>query len=106
MRGFQISKFIVSETARKLRKKFCWEEAELQHELRVIVRKAEIVEPKTIPRAVPNDPDDDHVVACAIEGQADLIVSGDRDLLSLDEYQGIQVVRPMDFLRMVGGPKE
>jgi uncharacterized protein len=99
--GIILSKFIVAETARKLRDKFRWEEAELQRSLRAIVRKAEIVEPKTIPRVVPNDSDDDHIVACAVEGLADLIVSGDRDLQALGSYAGIPIVRPADFLRTV-----
>jgi predicted nucleic acid-binding protein len=33
---------------------------------------------------------------------ADLIVSGDRHLLSLKEYEGIPIVRPMDVLRTLG----
>jgi len=37
-------------------------------------------------RAVPNDPDDNHIIPCAMEGQADLIVSGDRDLLTLGSF--------------------
>jgi len=100
--GIILSKFIVSETARKLRDKFRWEEAELQHALRTIVRKAEIVEPKAVPRVVPDDSDDDHIAACALEGQADLIVSGDRHLSKLGSYAGIPIVRPVDFLRTIG----
>ncbi|MFL6606200.1 MAG: putative toxin-antitoxin system toxin component, PIN family [Steroidobacteraceae bacterium] len=38
----------------------------------------ELVEPIEIPRIV-RDPDDDHVLACALTAQANLIVSGDRD---------------------------
>ena len=37
-------------------------------------------------------PDDDHVLACALAAQADLIVSGDSDLLNLKRYQGIEIV--------------
>jgi len=48
--------------------------------------------------AVPADPADDMVLACAIEGQADLIVSGDRHLLDLGEYQGIPIVTAREFL--------
>jgi putative PIN family toxin of toxin-antitoxin system len=96
-----LSPAIIAETARKLRGKFRWEESRLQHSLRDIVKKAEIVQPKAIPNAVPNDPDDNHIIACALEGRADLIVSGDRDLLALGSYAGIPIVRPVDFLRTV-----
>lgn len=53
---------------------------------------------------MPGDPDDDPIVACAVEGRADLIVSGDRHLLALGECAGIPVVRPADFLRTIGHP--
>lgn len=48
--------------------------------------------------ATPADPTDDMVLACAVEGQADLIVSGDRHLLDLGEYQGIPIVTAREFL--------
>lgn len=57
------------------------------------------VEPGTVPRVVPHDPDDDHVLACAIAAQADLIVSGDRDLLDLKAYQGIPIVSAAEALK-------
>lgn len=49
------------------------------------------VQPARIAR-VSADPDDDHVLACAIAAKADLIVSGDSDLLSLKAYEGIAIV--------------
>ncbi len=101
-----LSPAIVTEMARKLRGKFYLEERTLQDTVRNLVRRAELVQPKAIPDAVPNDPDDNHIIACALEGQADLIVSGDRHLLALHEYEGIPIVRPMDFLRIVGEPSQ
>ncbi len=56
-------------------------------------RIAIVVLPADTPRVVPTDPDDDHVVAAAVTGQADLIASGDkRDLLPLGSFQGIAIV--------------
>lgn len=50
------------------------------------------VSPLHTPRAVPNDADDDHVIAAALAAGADLVVSGDRDLLSMGNHEGIAIV--------------
>ena len=47
--------------------------------------------------AIPDDPKDEHVLGCAIAGQADLIVSGDRHLLDLGSFQGIAIVSAREF---------
>ncbi len=53
---------------------------------------------------VPNDPNDDPVVAPAVASSADILVTGDRrHLLSLHEYQGIRIISPRDFLDQVSG---
>ena len=49
--------------------------------------------------AVPDDPDDNIIIACVIEAEADVIISGDRHLLSLGSYQGMPIVKAVDFLR-------
>ena len=65
---------------------------------------AKVVRPKRIGRIVPNDPDDDAVIACALAASADLIVSGDKHLLSLGgQYQGISIVTPAQAVQLVGG---
>lgn len=45
-----------------------------------------------IGRTVPDDADDDQVIAAAIAAGADWIVSGDADLLSMGSYQGIPII--------------
>jgi putative PIN family toxin of toxin-antitoxin system len=47
------------------------------------------------------DPKDDKFFACAVEGEADYIVSGDRDLLDIGEYAGIQIIRLLDFVAIL-----
>ena len=55
-------------------------------------RLADIVEPQPLSVPVCRDPDDDHVLACALAAQATLIVSGDKDLLDLQPYKGIPIL--------------
>lgn len=51
--------------------------------------------------AVPDDPDDDHVLACAVDGEADVIVSGDHHLLDLGVYRDIPIITVRDFLDLL-----
>jgi putative PIN family toxin of toxin-antitoxin system len=63
----------------------------------------ELVEPVDVPR-VARDPDDDHVLACALAASAELIVSGDLDLLALTAYERIPIVTPAAALRQIQAP--
>jgi putative PIN family toxin of toxin-antitoxin system len=51
--------------------------------------------------AAVRDPDDAKLLNCAAAGGADYIVSGDKDLPSLSEYEGIAIVTPSDFARIL-----
>ncbi len=46
------------------------------------------------------DPGDDKYLELALAGQADVIVSSDRDLLDLDPWRGIPIVTPAGFLAL------
>lgn len=98
-----LSPAIIREVARILREDFHWEEARLRRRLKLLVRVGELVTPQHPLHVITNDPDDNRILECAVEGQANLIVSGDRDLRRLKLYQGIPIVTPTDFLRTLGG---
>jgi putative PIN family toxin of toxin-antitoxin system len=67
-----------------------------------IRRLAAMAVPTEVPHIVTSDADDDHVLACAVAAKADLIVSGDRHLLSLgSDYQGISIVTPVRAVEVI-----
>ena len=47
------------------------------------------------------DPKDDKFLACAVEGAADYIVTGDADLLSLEKFHAVRIVRPAEFVQLL-----
>lgn len=54
------------------------------------------------PPANLRDPDDVHVLACAVSAQADAIVTGDKDLLTMKSFEGIPIVNAAEALKRLG----
>ena len=64
----------------------------------ISVKKADVQ------RVIVNDPDDDHILACAVVGRADYLVTYDPHFDCLgSEYQGIQILDGLHFLYIVRG---
>ena len=55
---------------------------------------------------VRKDPEDNKFIACAVEGDADYIVSGDEHLLDLKHYKSIQIVDARAFLKILGASEK
>jgi putative PIN family toxin of toxin-antitoxin system len=66
--------------------------------LRLYHRHATWVEAEALAEPVCRDPDDDMVLATAIAGEADVMVTGDEDLLVLGSHAGISILSPRQFL--------
>lgn len=67
-----------------------------------IGRLAEIVDPPPLLSRISRDADDDAVLALAAAARADLIVSGDADLLVLLSHAGVPIVTPAQALALIG----
>ena len=96
-----ISPALLDELDEKLRLKFA-----IGAEDAAIVRAklenvAEIVKPDTALHVIEDDPDDNRVLECAVKGNTDYIVTGDRHLLKLGSYKAIPIVTVRQFLDAV-----
>ena len=74
-------------------------DADIAEYLEILRTSAVLVPGAITVNAVPDDPDDNIIIACAIEAEVDMIISGDQHLLSLGSYQRIPIVKAVDFLR-------
>jgi putative PIN family toxin of toxin-antitoxin system len=68
---------------------------------RALRSAASLVTPLSGSHGVVRDPNDDHVVACALAASVGHLVTGDPDLLTLKVYQDIQMVTSEDFIRLL-----
>ena len=83
------------------RRKFGLENREVDSLLAEILTISTIVDPSLRIQAVVSDPDDNRVLECALAGNAEFIISGDRHLLELGHYREITIIRASDFLKLM-----
>jgi putative PIN family toxin of toxin-antitoxin system len=83
----------------RLRRKYPITDEQVERLITLLEQEALVVPGKANTKgAIPDDPQDEMVLACAVDGLADLIVSGDRHLLDLKEYRDIPIITAREFL--------
>jgi len=97
-------KEILDEFAEKLLVKFKFSEEMTQATVEEIRRFSRLIEISGTLKVVPDDPDDDMVVECAVMGDATHIVTGDKHLLSLTNHQGIAILKAAEFVALLSSP--
>lgn len=68
-----------------------------RRQLAILESALKMVRPVTLSGRVCRDPDDDAIVSCALGGKAKIICSGDEDLLAINGYRGLEILRPREF---------
>lgn len=101
-----LSDDILEEVARVLlteernRRRYGYPDAQVAEYCKGLAELATIVQ--GVPQIkVVRDPNDDMIVACAIAAGADYLVTRDKDMLSLNHYEGIEFVTPEAFLKIL-----
>ena len=93
------SEEIREELVATLTGKFGWSADRADSACRELWQDVHWVTPSQEVRAS-RDPDDDHILACALESQSAFVITGDQDLLALHPFQGMSIVTPVVFLRL------
>ncbi len=82
-------------------KKYHLTEQLISQHLDTLRTEAEVAPGSLVLDVVPDDSKDNHVVAAAVETHCEYLVSGDRHLLDLREFQNIHIVTPREFLTLL-----
>lgn len=85
---------IIAETVRILRKKFKWPEHNIDKFIRRLSDISENIRPHIELNIIKEMESDNRILECAVSGDANLIISGDKHLLKLKIYKNIPIVRP------------
>jgi putative PIN family toxin of toxin-antitoxin system len=87
-----LTKTIILETLAVLSQKFGKDKEELARVAVFLADIAQLIEPKRKVHILSDEPDN-RILEGALEGKASAIVTGDRAILKLERYEGIQIVR-------------
>ena len=91
------SKFILTEFSEKSISKFNFSKYEATKSTQLLLSRLTIVIPKKLEKVICRDPEDDFILATALQGKCQCIISGDDDLLVLKKYKGINIISPQGF---------
>lgn len=96
------SEAMIVELTGVLGSKFGWDPRHLEDVRRELLTLASVVETTSRMTVIREDDADNRVLECAVDGRADLIVTGDRHLAALGSFAGIGIVSPRSFAEALG----
>ena len=96
-----ISKDIINETLSVLSTKFHHDREALSHLAIYLSEVAQMVEPVGVKLTVLKDEPDNRILECAVSGKADVIVTGDKEMVMLKEFKGIRIMSLKEYLERI-----
>ena len=97
-----VSPFILKELEEVLEEDFAWGKEQTKRTIDRIKEATRQVRPRIKISIIKEKDSDNRILECALESKVQYIVSGDkRHLLSLKEYQGIRILSPAQFLKVI-----
>ena len=93
-----VSPSILKEVEGVLLPKFHWSARATRDAIAAIQEFTQLVHPKETIRLITEDEADNHILECAIEASADVVITGDRHLQALQRFRGVPIVSPGEFV--------
>ena len=88
---------ILDETVEVLERDFKYSKSEAKNIIEKMLLFADLIKPKQKIDIIKDDLDDNKVIECAIESSSDYIITYDKHLLKLKEYEGIKIIKPEEI---------
>ena len=85
----------------RIQVKYHLSESDIQAFVLTLIHKGNCVSGELALKGVAPDPGDDKIISCAVEGEAQFIVTGDKALQQLKEYQGIKTINAEEFIKLL-----
>lgn len=97
------SAFILDELREKLSLKFKLDANIIDRLIALLIKKVLVVTPTVLQAQACRDKDDDNVLGTAIAGECGCLITGDKDLIDIKKYKGIDIIRPNEFWKWEHG---
>ncbi len=89
---------IIEEYKKVLKRDFDYTEDEINNFISIIMQFSNIIEPDTTIEVIEDDPEDNRILECAVSASADFILSYDKHLLILKEFNNIKIIKPEELI--------
>ncbi|MCI0440671.1 MAG: putative toxin-antitoxin system toxin component, PIN family [Chloroflexi bacterium] len=96
-----VSTFILEEVSRVWRERFGWDEMRIEDALLFLRTYCTVIEPSQEADVRALTAADNRILDCTVQGGVHYLVTGDRGIQQLKEYQGIAIVSPVEFLAIL-----
>ena len=101
-----VSSAILKEIEGVLIRKFQWSAKRARQAIAAIQEFAQLVRPKETIHLITEDEPDNRILECALEAQADVVITGDKHLRQLETFRDVLIVSPREFLEIYrAGPR-
>jgi len=81
--------------------KFNVNKNEIEDYIRIIEKYSKNIVTNNVPISISRDKNDDKILQCGLDGNVDYIITGDKDLLVLKEFETIKIINPKNYLEIV-----